>query len=137
MPGYRAANWVGLATSYRMDQMYRSMYALNLEPWLNSFFAYQFFVVPMNVMRNGTTAAENLKQIAKKLNMVSFPLPKLKNHVDKERAKRMSGWRPLAEDLTNETRDGLRMYFDADTRKLSEILAPRIRQGLFLVGYKG
>merc|ERR1712150_134158 len=97
----------------------------------NTFRANQFIIVPVKLMKNTKLCTSSLKAIGKKLNLTHFTPPATCPY---KPGNRKGDRRPLAEELTNETRDGLREYFTADTRKLSEMLAPRIKQGLFLVG---
>lgn len=114
-----------------LDQLYRSMYASNLEPWLSTFAPDRFAVVVMGQYVKQLERRQTvLKQIYEHFQLTAGDPHKLVKDVEAHDV--------LAPDvgLAEEVIDALNTkFFFPDSRKLSEMLADGIKRGLLLPGY--
>ena len=124
-----------ISSDYFMNPIYRSMYGVNLEPWLKAFKPSQFVVIPMHhyfaSLENRRSTLEVMKD------RLNIPLSPSKLQTESEK-----GNNPLTNifgaDLSAEDREYLRsQFFDEDLLRLSTHLAEWIPQGLQLAGYFG
>lgn len=123
-----------LSRDFPLDQFYRSMYSLNLKPWLEVFAPRQFVIIPSSLyFRDLASRGAVMNQVAEFLRLD----PALLGAVGM--TKKNVGKHPrLEDDITPEKAEWLRReYFTPDTRRLAEMLAPRFKDGLVVAGYDG
>lgn len=131
----KSTGWTdGIETNYYLDEFFRSMYSLNLKPWLEAFTPKQFMIVPMGAyfkdiasrrdvihdlhVEFGCTARPELVAEESRVNVISHP--------------------SVESDLGQELLDEInKQFFNPDTTDLAQMLADAIPQGLTLEGYHG
>mmetsp|Transcript_32032 Transcript_32032/g.91918 ORF Transcript_32032/g.91918 Transcript_32032/m.91918 type:complete len:396 (-) Transcript_32032:52-1239(-) len=142
MPEYRARGWKGLERNYLFDQFYRSMYSLNLKPWLKHFHPRQFAIVLKKSMSKPDFRRRTLQQIGESMNMTINP-SRFKERKDQKGfyegiRENVRLTKPRLEtDLANGTIAKIQAFFDEDTSLLAELLAEHLGRGLVLGGYTG
>lgn len=131
---------IGLASNleqdYALDQLYRSLYARNLKPWLEVYGARQFVIVPsMAYFTSEVFRAQTLETIGKQLN-ASVDASAIRGMpLSKENPIQHAS---LSEDLLPETVAWLEeTIFGPELKKLTKMLALKVKRGLAIVGFNG
>lgn len=125
-----------MSSNYLIDQFYRSMYSLNIEPWLDEFAPHQFAIIPMSLyFRQASIRQDLLDAVAQHLSISSIHSKSIKIasavHAHPDYPK-------LDNDLAADRIEWLRKhYFGPDTKRLARTLAPVVGNGLMIAGYSG
>lgn len=123
-----------LSHSYKFDQFYRSLYSLNIEPWLDTFNPKQFAIVPMAKYFGNVAERQNgIAQIGRHLGIRLYP-----KRITEADIKNQGQHPSLQEDLPRKMSEWLQdEYFIPDAKRLASLLAPAMKSGLVIVGYQG
>lgn len=123
-----------IASVASLDVYYRSLYAMNFEPWLRTFRPDQFFIVPMRTYFESSldSRRDSIDNFAKKfnlpLNASNLQYPRYANTNDHAKA---------SDALTPDQQAWFSDRFKQDSAHLAEMLADTIPHGLVVSGYKG
>lgn len=123
-----------LPKSYFADQFYRSMYGLNVAPWLGSFDPHQFAVIPMGAYFKSVDARRDaIGNLSK-----HFSLDLTASNVKEAEAHWTNEHPTLEQDLDQDTMEWWRRtYFRPDLRRLASSLASALPDGMAIIGYTG
>lgn len=122
-----------LARDYTLDQLYRSMYYLNLKPWLDHFEPRQFVLVPM--MRYFDSVEARREVVATVHTRFGAAASAERVLIAGEKHARPHP--SLADDVGEEMASKLQRFFEQDTLFLVKEIVGGLRRNLVLSGYKG
>lgn len=136
VPEYKKNHTIGC--NYRVDQLYRSLYSLNIGPWLDEFAPDRFAIIPMSMYFPEVKIRQALlATVSRHLNISSIH-PERVEIASHENAADQPDYPSLEHDLSADRIEWLRKhYFRPDTEQLAKMLAPAVGNGLVIAGYGG
>jgi len=121
-----------LSRAYKADQLYRSMYGVALQPWLQIFPPSQFAIIPMDhYFTNLEIRVSTINQLGKHFD-IGLNGDQLDNLTHAKSRKHPS----LEDDLDKESREWLdKEVFGPDIHLLATSLASGLKAGMLFPGY--
>lgn len=123
-----------LRRSYAIDQLYRSLYSLNVQPWLEKFKASRFIIIPSRSYQSNPAFKKRALRDVGDLLGTELDVNGIEHfHESTQNRVRHPS---VQDDLDKETQETLRReFFDPTVADFAGMLAMKIPHGLKLAGF--